>query len=113
MSSLSALYAQLRLKQEQLLRMKQCKTSLTACRQDFFSYEYICLKPEVTSVTWQGNLAEKFDDLRENGMSQAYLQIENEQFEHIFEAVDNKIDQLIAEIATLEAAIAAAERDDD
>lgn len=110
MSSLSSLYARLREKQEELRRMLQCQSSLQSCRQEFLSHEYMCLQPELSSITWHGNLARNFEDLRESRMHRSYQNIENEQFESTLQAVETKIEQLEAEIAALEAAIAAMEQ---
>lgn len=67
----------------------------------------MCLKPELTSITWQGSLAKKFDSLRENGIFRAYQQIENDQFDRTIEALDIKIEQVKKEIEAILAAIVA------
>jgi len=110
MPSLAALYAELRVKQEQLQRLQQCESSLKSSREDFFHNEHLCLKPEVSRAAWRGHLAKRFQTIREDGIYRAYKKIEQDQFADTFQSLHTKMNQLRAEISALHSAIAAAER---
>ncbi|HZG70416.1 MAG TPA: hypothetical protein VEY51_02685, partial [Chondromyces sp.] len=83
-----------------------------SCRQEFYSYEHLCMEPELSSVTWHGTLAESFDYIREGGMLASYQDIENRQFSLSLQVLADKIRQIEAEIAAIRAAIAAMKDDD-
>ena len=63
------------------------------------------MKPELTPTTWHGTLATAFDQIREAGIHQPYLEIIGTQFSAVFEAIATKIEELTLEMASIRATI--------
>ncbi|WMT18242.1 YwqH-like family protein [Parageobacillus toebii] len=104
--SLSYLYALLREKERQLMRLQTCQSQLLQCQSEFFQQEHLCTKPELTAKTWHGSRAEQFDSIRNSGILWQYRAIEHEQFDDTLQALQNKIVQLQNEISELRSSIA-------
>jgi hypothetical protein len=107
--SISYLYALLREKERQLMRLQECQSQLLQCQSEFFQHEHLCTKPELTAKTWYGSRADQFDSIRDTGILLQYRAIENEQFADTFQVLQNKIIQLQNEINELRSTIAALE----
>ena len=108
-SSLSSLYDQLRVKEEQLNRLIICEGELQQSHSDFQSNKHLCMEPELASNTWFGTLANEFDQIRESSILASYEEIVGSQFSSIFAALSAKIAEIKAEIQRLKAEIAALE----
>ncbi len=108
-SSLSALYYELRVKEEQLNRLIVCEGELRQSHSDFKNNQHLCMEPELASNTWFGTLANEFDQIRENSILASYEEIVGSQFSSIFAALSAKIAEIKAEIQRLKAEIAALE----
>jgi hypothetical protein len=106
-------YALLREKQEDVRRLNACRTSLQGKQQEFYENEYKCLDPELSTTTWHGNHASNFQEIRESGIHLSYVDIENNQFSKVFDAIADKIASLQAEIASIRRTIARLKDDDD
>ncbi|MFB6469002.1 hypothetical protein ACE38V_19805 [Cytobacillus sp. Hz8] len=69
------------------------------------SNEPLCLEPKLSTYTWHGNLAKKFDLIREEEILPNYQNLENNQMNQAFSVLSNKIQDVQNEIAALEVAI--------
>ncbi|MFB6468997.1 DUF5082 family protein [Cytobacillus sp. Hz8] len=105
MSLLAFLYEELRKKQEELKRLQTCQASLQECQEEFLLNEPLCLEPKLSAHTWHGNLARKFDLIREEEILSNYRNLENNQLNQAFSTLSNKIQDVQNEIAALEVAI--------
>lgn len=99
----------LREKQQQLQRLQDCQSQLRGKQQEFASFRASVTRPELSSFTWQGTLANRFEDIRTNGMLHYYSEMEQSQFSAIFSGIENKIQQLHREINSLKQTIASLE----
>lgn len=104
--SLSYYYALLRQKENEVERLIQCRSSLEGTQQEFYDNEEKCLEPELSLHTWHGNHASDFQEIRESGIHESYLDIAGNQFSRVFQAIANKIASLRAEIAEIRRIIA-------
>ncbi|MEK3952662.1 MULTISPECIES: YwqH-like family protein [Psychrobacillus] len=95
-------YALLAKKREDLQRLITCQSSLQGKQSEYNTNEPKCLEPELTSTTWQGNHANKFDDIRESGIHTSYVDISGTQFSNVFSAISAKISELNAEIISIQ-----------
>lgn len=91
--------------EKKITRLNECQTSLTGKQSEFQSNEPKCMKPELTPTTWHGTLATAFDDIREAGIHQPYLEIIGSQFSAVFTAIATKIAELQIEMASIKATI--------
>ncbi|MDQ0219755.1 YwqH-like family protein [Peribacillus cavernae] len=98
---LTAFYAILHEKQEQLVRLKTCKANLESVQDEFFYNEKICSYPELSPYSWHGTLAAKFEDIRLGGFLTSYIDLENRQLNEVISLVDNKISEIELEIEAL------------
>lgn len=104
-SYLAYLYEQLRRKKEELARLQSCQSALIACQGDFFSNEPFCLLPELSNVTWHGQLASQFERIRHHEILLNYQDIESHQMNRSLQVLSMKIEETKREIALLEIAI--------
>ncbi|MER2008962.1 MAG: DUF5082 family protein [Psychrobacillus sp.] len=88
-----------------IARLNACQASLTGKQGEFQSNEPKCKEPELTPTTWHGTLATAFDDIRESGIRQPYLEIIGTQFSAVFDAITAKLLELQAEIVSIQATI--------
>lgn len=100
--SLSYYYALLKQKQSELSRLQTCDHQLQNKQQDFFHYETDVLHPELSTSTWQGQLANQFNEIRTEKMLVQYNDMKIKQFDNTFTAIDQKIKQLEAEIRSIQ-----------
>ena len=107
--SLSDLYEQLRVKQEQLNRLQVCEGKLQQNLLDFSDNYRLCQEPALTPETWAGERANEFEKIRENEIATSYGEIMGTQFSSVFNALSDKMTSLENEIIGLKAAIAAME----
>lgn len=114
-AALEALRALLRKKEAELIRLQDCKGKLNVSHSDFQNNKHLCKEPELTYQTWAGKRANEFEEIRESGIVVSYEEIETTQFNNVFSILDakileteQKIQSLRAQIAALEAALAAA-----
>lgn len=104
-----SLYAELARLREQLRRLQECHTKLTKKQTEFFENEHLITKPDLTSTTWFGKLANTFDDIRVYGILDSFQEIESSQFGKVFTTLGEKIKEIEAAIEAVLAAIAALE----
>ncbi|MFD6440799.1 DUF5082 family protein [Peribacillus sp. NPDC060186] len=106
MSYLSYLQSELREKQEQLIRLKNCASELDGLQSEFIQNQKLIKDPELTSTTWKGSLANKFMEVREV-LSFSYENISQMQLNTAITTIENKIESINAEIQSLQRSIAA------
>jgi len=112
--SLAYYYALLREKEHQLQRLQTANSQLHAHQQEFIAYEKNITQPTLTSSTWQGMLANKFDQTRTEQMLTKYHDLDGQQFSSVYTVFGDKMKSLQDEIIAikqiirdLEAALAA------
>ncbi|MFC4025268.1 DUF5082 family protein [Oceanobacillus longus] len=103
--SLFYYYGLLREKREQLQRLQDCQSKLQGYKQEFSSFIGPIMNPELSTFTWQGTLAKKFEEIRMEGMLHSYTDIENNQFNEVFSMLSNKMQHLRSEIQSIEQTI--------
>lgn len=106
MSYLSYLQSQLSEKKEQLIRLQNCVSKLDGLQSEFLQHQKLIKDPELTSTTWQGTLATKFEEIRED-LSFSYKDISQTQLNNALTTIENKIEAIHAEIQSLQSSIAA------
>ncbi|TKH04494.1 DUF5082 domain-containing protein [Peribacillus simplex] len=106
LSYLSYLHSQLREKQEQLIRLKNCVSELDGLQSEFIQNQKLIKDPELTSTTWKGSLANKFMEVREV-LSFSYENISQMQLNTAIMTIENEIESINTEIPSLQRSIAA------
>ncbi|MCM3169367.1 YwqH-like family protein [Peribacillus frigoritolerans] len=106
MSYLSYLQSELREKQEQLIRLKNCVSELDGLQSEFIQNQKLIKDPELTSTTWKGSLANKFMEVREV-LSFSYENISQMQLNTAIMTIENEIESINIEIPSLQRSIAA------
>ena len=106
LSSLSYLRALLAKRRAELARVNTCKTELSGLQNEFFLNQRLVKDPSLTATTWNGVLANKFEDIRED-LHFSYQDISQTQLNSVLTAVENKIEWLIDEIESIKRRIAA------
>ncbi|KMJ60391.1 hypothetical protein AB685_06170 [Bacillus sp. LL01] len=101
--------ALLREKQLHLQRLQSCQSQLRGKQQEFASFRASVTRPDLSSFTWQGTLANRFEDIRTNGMLHYFNDMEQSQFSAIFSGIEIKIQQLHREISSIKQTIASLE----
>ncbi|MGD7006913.1 YwqH-like family protein [Metabacillus sp. 84] len=110
--SIASLQATLREKEKDLKRLQKCESDLYDHQEEFLDNKGLVMKPELTETTWAGDRSEQFDGLRESGMTDAYQEIGIDQFDDVFKALGDKIEQVTQEIKDLKASIASLEAEE-
>ncbi|MBU7594388.1 YwqH-like family protein [Metabacillus halosaccharovorans] len=103
--SLFYYYGLLRKKQEQLQRLQDCQSQLQGIKQEYLNYNQTVTTPELTSTTWQGSLANKFEDIRTEGILVSYQDLESTQLSNAFSTINSKMSSLKSEILSLKQTI--------
>lgn len=106
MSYLASLLSQLSEKQEQLSRLKICESELQNLQGEFRQNQKLVKEPQLTSATWEGNLADTFESIRKEADT-SYKGISDTQLNGVLKDIADKILSLIQEIQLLESQIAA------
>lgn len=110
--SLSSLYIKLREKENEIIRLKKCEGVLSNHQEDFFSNERLVSEPDLTTSTWYGERSDQFRRIREYEMLESYRDIRIDQFETIFEMLDQKMQQTISELESIKAQISSLEAEE-
>ena len=103
--SLTYYYALLSEKQYQLQRLQTCSNQLHICQQELIGYEKKLTQPALSSYTWQGVLANKFDQTRHEQMQTKYRELDAQQFNAVYKAISDKTSSLQSEISTIKQTI--------
>ncbi|MEK3766656.1 MULTISPECIES: YwqH-like family protein [unclassified Solibacillus] len=104
--SLGYWYSELNKKQSHLNRLETCNSQLTGKQNEFSNNKHLMTKPELTTMTWNGSLATRFDDIRNNGILNSYEAIQNIQLNNVFAALSDMMDKIRQEIESIRAIIA-------
>ena len=99
--SLAYYYALLREKQEQLRRLQACSNQLHLHQQEFIEYESNITQPPLSSKTWRGVLATKFDQTRHEQMLTKYRELDGQQFNSVYTVIAEKMSSLQSEISAI------------
>ncbi|MCM3180968.1 YwqH-like family protein [Cytobacillus horneckiae] len=100
--SIGYYYNLLQEKKAQLARLQSCNGKLQGTQQEFAHYKNTVLQPELSASTWQGNLANQFEDIRNSGMLSSYQDIQSNQFNQVFSSLHSKIQQINNEISSIQ-----------
>ncbi|MBM7704394.1 YwqH-like family protein [Metabacillus iocasae] len=100
--SLFHYYGLLREKQEQFQRLQNCHNQLQEIKQEFWSFRKSVVDPELSPATWQGSLADRFNDIRTEGIFHFYQDIESNQLTHILSTIRNQTRMLQNEIESIQ-----------
>jgi archaellum component FlaC len=100
--SLFYYYGVLREKREHLQRLQECQSKLQGNKQEFASYRESITNPELSAFTWQGTLANKFDEIRLEGILHYFTDIENNQFSEVLSMLSSKMQTIRSEIQAIE-----------
>ncbi|MED4532073.1 DUF5082 family protein [Metabacillus fastidiosus] len=106
MSYLASLLSQLSEKQEQLSRLKACESDLKKLQGEFSEFQKLVKEPELSATTWMGNLANTFQDFREDA-DKSYKDVSNTQLNTALQNIGDKIVSITEEIESLESQIEA------
>lgn len=107
--SLGYYYSLLAKKQSDLQRLLDCKGELQGKQQEFNYYRHTVTKQDLSPFTWQGRLADEFEDIRFEQMLTSYTDIESNQFHDVFSAISRKLQQIQQEIDSIKQTIASLE----
>lgn len=88
-------------KEGQLLRLQKCAAELQNIQADLRSAKHLCVEPNLSADMWAGNLARKFDQIRENGMQAEAESIDTEQVAKAIGKINEKMAILNQEISNL------------
>ncbi|KAA0565855.1 DUF5082 domain-containing protein [Bacillus sp. CH30_1T] len=104
-SYLSYLTSQLHEKKEQLIRLKNAYSSVNQLQGEFLRHQTSITHPELTSSTWQGTLARKFIEVREDVIL-SYKDMSQTQMDTAIMSIEDKISSIRSQIQSLEISIA-------
>ena len=101
MSYLSYLHSEVAEKRAQLIRLQSGLVKLDGLQSEFIQNKQLVEQPELTPTTWAGELANSFQNIRED-MKTAYQDISVNQLNFALTTMENKADHLRREIQALE-----------
>ncbi|MED3601617.1 DUF5082 family protein [Bacillus subtilis] len=110
MLGLSFVKTQLSLKKENLEDLKGCKTNLTNIQQEFLESKNKITEPSLSSDTWQGSLANKFELIRDE-INSEYQDLKGKQLDEVITKIEDKINTLIDDIDGLKNQITSIEKE--
>lgn len=85
--------------------LKSCERELHSNYNEFLHNERLCLEPSLSSHTWSGHWAEKFDGIRREGIHNPYQKITGKQFKKTFEEVERRVQEIQTEIDSIKNSI--------
>ncbi|WP_273834303.1 YwqH-like family protein [Guptibacillus sedimenti] len=101
MSYLSYLQSEIAEKRAQLVRLQSSIVKLDGLQNEFIQNKQLVEQPELTPTTWAGELANSFQNIRED-MKASYQNLSINQVNSALNTMENKADHLRREIQTLE-----------
>lgn len=101
MSYLSYLQSEVAEKRAQLIRLQASLTKLDGLQSEFLQNKQLVDQPELSPTTWAGELANSFQNIRED-MKMAYQDLSINQLNFALTTMENKADYLRREIQALE-----------
>ncbi|MDO6654410.1 DUF5082 family protein [Anaerobacillus sp. 1_MG-2023] len=101
MSYLSYLQSEVAEKRAQLIRLQASLTKLDGLQSEFLQNKQLVDQPELSPATWAGELANSFQNIRED-MKMAYQDLSINQLNFALTTIENKADYFRREIQALE-----------
>ncbi|WP_273853480.1 YwqH-like family protein [Guptibacillus spartinae] len=101
MSYLSYLQSEIAEKRAQLVRLQSSLVKLDGLQGEFIQNKQLVDQPELTPTTWAGELANSFQNIRED-MKASYQDLSINQVNSALNTMENKAADLRREIQTLE-----------
>ncbi|WP_166000969.1 DUF5082 family protein [Bacillus sp. Cs-700] len=101
MSYLSYLQSEIAEKRAQLVRLQSSLVKLDSLQGEFMQNKQLVDQPELTPSTWAGELANSFQNIRED-MKASYQDLSINQVNSALNTMENKAADLRREIQTLE-----------
>ncbi|WP_071460677.1 YwqH-like family protein [Bacillus massilinigeriensis] len=83
---------------EQLRELERCRGRLYGILTDLEIQRNLISKPELSSNTWSGLKAHKFDDKRRERLINSYDDLINDQFFYVLETIDREMTRINGEI---------------
>lgn len=108
-TALYSLKADISIKKEQITELSICRKEVKEAKTAMSDASKNIMRPNLTSHTWFGHLADTFDRLREE-MESASQEIKDAQLTNLLNRIDEKINDLTADIHSLERNIHTVER---
>ncbi|MCA1029243.1 DUF5082 domain-containing protein [Cytobacillus kochii] len=102
--SISYYTALLQQKKNELARLHTCNGQLEGTQQEFSHFRRTVLQPELTPHTWHGQNANEFEQKRESMLS-SYDDLQGNQFNQVFNSLQNKMQSLQSEIQSIQQTI--------
>ncbi|RDE31246.1 DUF5082 domain-containing protein [Parageobacillus thermoglucosidasius] len=104
--TLAYYYSLLRKKEEELQRVYRCEAKLLNSQAEFQAYQRFVMEPELSSNTWDGKKAEKFQQIRHEDMLESYQDMMEQQFSVVFDQLSAKVSDIKEEINLIRQMIA-------
>ncbi|MFN2746464.1 MULTISPECIES: YwqH-like family protein [unclassified Bacillus (in: firmicutes)] len=98
--ALDIMKVDLSLKKEFLAELKACRAELKADKTEFSDSKKMITEPQLSSHTWQGSLADSFEQIRDL-MKTAYNDISGKQLPDVLSKIDERIKTLQEDIHSL------------
>lgn len=98
---LYSLNAQLEERRQKLERLALVLTNLYDGKNDFQQNENLCLTPDLSATTWRGNIAQQFQNFRENEVQSGYYSISVKQLGMVIYLLNEKIREIKQSIIAL------------
>ncbi|MBU5258618.1 DUF5082 domain-containing protein [Bacillus pumilus] len=108
-TALYSLKADISIKKEQIIELSICRKEVKEAKMALSDASKNITRPDLTSHTWFGHLADTFDSLREE-MKSVSQEIKDAQLTNLLNRIDEKINDLTAGIHSLERDIHTVER---
>lgn len=96
-------------KRKKLERLGSALAKLDASKSDYFDNYGLCLEPEFSPKTFHGNNADDLDTLKSDELLVSYVALYYGQINEVKETIDDKVEELTQDIATLESSISSLE----
>lgn len=72
------------------------------CEEEFSENDKLCLAPELSAKTWEGNIAGEFETIKQDDIKESYKTVGKEQLGDVITQAEDKMKQLEQEILQLE-----------
>jgi|SRR5699024_8614852 len=100
--AITSMNGQLENKMDKLDRLKKTLSKLVECEEEFSENDKLCLAPELSAKTWEGNIAGDFETIKQNDIKESYKTVGKEQVGDAIAQLEDKIQELEQGILQLE-----------
>ncbi|MDM5299796.1 DUF5082 family protein [Bacillus pumilus] len=103
-TALYAAKADISMKKEQIIELNMCRKEVKAAKTALTEANRNITLPELTSKTWFGQLADTFDDIRDE-MKLAGKEIKSTQLTNLLDRINERINELKSDIQSLKSEV--------